>query len=602
MLKRTIAFLMGLCLLALLVSGCSDNSKTPVNEIPGNSESPVDSSAPKLDPTDASASAGESLPPLTDDESASPDVTSESALPISDDGSLIREDPDEMVRIKIKDGKAELTFDLDRWNARFSIYSYIEKDALSEGPYPIATKQGSIIDACIGCVKGNAPDEWLASSQLTALFLMADGTVEYMFISPSGFLYYEGIAQTYSALHWLRDIVSLSLENEGTELFDNTIYAIDKHGVRYDTNIPIALRTIGLGLWRADISTEYNAELLFRDESRCILMFSLSDESLDTHIGYEGNYEIVMDNSDGSISGMMRFTNLHKSWTMGDAGIFDNLPQEINGAYTMTIDNRETNTFDLKLADGDRLFNLSRVRPLSYSFEQEYWYDTPTSPDIRDFLLGTWESYRSGKLSCKWDVYNDDFNGNLAFYVSFFNEDGGREYGLDVQGHIVSDSWYYDDPDDRGDIEFYFQDTARESEKYMLTCSGEYRNFTIHKGKLMMGLYASNGLSIFRDMDFDDYETIFIFAKETGDMREGKPLKSTGLETTLWEWDREKNIVWLENRGYFTTLSNTVEYTTPYSFAPDADVRNIENMNPGSLVYFTTNSKGEITSFDFMGD
>jgi hypothetical protein len=491
-----------------------------------------------------------------------------------------------------------MTVDLDKWDAEYGIYGYLEKSELYGGPYPIVTRQGEIVDACVGFVKGCGPSVYDSSENPVALFLMADGTVEYMEIYPYAF-YMEYAQRTRHALYWLTDIVSLSFENEGDGRFDNTVYAVDKNGVRYDTNIPLAFHLIGMGEWYAELSPEYSGILSFLDESRCTFEIHEMSGWPDVSAGYEGNYEIVINegHESGCPPGTILF-ELYKHWTSGDAGVFDDQPYELIGAYTINIDYGDTSKMDLRLANGDALLSLGGIRPSDYVFELEQWGSPTISPDVRDYLLGSWECFRPGRLGCRWDVYANTFNGNLDFTLTFIQPDGGSEWQLN--GYIESGSWFDDDADDRGEIKLRFYDQAMDPESYWFWGSGFKRNMIVHKGRLMMGLYSLQYGSVFSEME--DYESLFMFAKETGDTREGSRLTSARLTTTFWEWDRDRNLIWLDNRDYFSEESNTTAYTTPYPVAEGADIRGVEDIWPGGGCYVEINDKGEIIAFDLQGD
>ena len=504
------------------------------------------------------------------------------------------------VRIVIKNGKAELMYDLDKWNEIYGIYKSHEKSEYYAGPYTVNTKRGNVTEACVGIIKNFGKNSIEPNTQ-TAFFLMEDGTVEYAYPPyPHTTSDSQHITESRNALYWIQSIESLSLEKDSDGTTDK-IYAIDADGTKHDVSIPIALTGIGWGMWLAKISSEYECEFQFINEYRCAMRFTKIGVAASKECAeYEGTYKLIMDDSDGNTPGTIRFSAMSNVWGNGD--VFKDLPGNITGEYKIDLTRSSYGSptaIEFKLISGDKLFDLGKTHPSKYEFEYEFEFDPPVSSAIYDFLLGSWECLTPGELTCKWDIYQNHFNRTLEYYVMFFYPDSSRAYGLDVMGDIESSSWWGGtDYDDNGQITLYIYRKARDPETYWFTRSGFWQNFTIHKGNLLMGIYTDAEESIFRDMGYDETVDSFMFAKFIGDMEQGKPIKNVDYAMTFWEYDSDKNIIWLDNREFFLEHTNTINRTAPYPISPAATLPDPATLRPGATVNVETNSKGEITHLE----
>ena len=104
---------------------------------------------------------------------------------------LIREDAEGLVKITIKDGKAEIEFDIDKWEALYNIYDYaaVQYDVtvLEKGPFPVLNYHYdvTIVDVCIGNIELSAYEFYTREFVCpTLVFLLADGTLEYAKANP----------------------------------------------------------------------------------------------------------------------------------------------------------------------------------------------------------------------------------------------------------------------------------------------------------------------------------------------------------------------------------------------------------------------------------
>ena len=154
------------------------------------------------------------------------------------DSILVRQDEEGLVSVRIEDGKAEVLFDLDRWETLYNISdridtSFYDPDLLREGPFRIEGLSGRVRDACIGKVKMLDHKHYENFTVPSVVLLMEDGTLEYFLADP----YigdYEWVFYSQGRLPWLKDIVSLAYGQDGDGFGDMTIFAWDSQGMLFD--------------------------------------------------------------------------------------------------------------------------------------------------------------------------------------------------------------------------------------------------------------------------------------------------------------------------------------------------------------------------------
>lgn len=154
----------------------------------------------------------------------------------------VRTDADGLVSIEIKNGEALLTYHLDRWNVKYGIYNQdfgaYDKSWMKEGPFPVQTHSGTVVDACIGQIEEFGNIGWGEVLCPTVILLMDDGSLEQFIADPfigedTDLLY------TFRKLNWIDEVDILTYEKEKDGIGENTIYATDKKGLRYDLRFPI---------------------------------------------------------------------------------------------------------------------------------------------------------------------------------------------------------------------------------------------------------------------------------------------------------------------------------------------------------------------------
>ena len=205
-------------------------------------------------------------------------------------GVLIRKDKEELVELRIEDGKATLSFNLDRWDSLYGIRKYGEENypgaELMTGPSQVQHLSGKVKDACIGKVAGLEQGGELAIP--AAVLLMEDGRLEWLLADPFDAEHY-----SQGVLPWLEGIVSLSYESDREGFGNMSIYAADADGARCDVRIPCGLIGIFEAQWQ---------------EEDCGLTLDFEEGGAVTLNGnLKGKYEIALTEGADQRPGMITF-------------------------------------------------------------------------------------------------------------------------------------------------------------------------------------------------------------------------------------------------------------------------------------------------------
>ena len=314
-----------------------------------------------------------------------------------EDGSKVRRDEDGLVTITIKDGKAQIEYDLEKWDASYNMaeyvdgYSYLfeygENTELKKGPFPVNTYDERVADACIGIIPKDAYYAWYLEP--TVIFLMEDGSLEQSRASLANDNSYE---EHYSnPLYWLDGIVSLSYENDKNG--QKTIYAIGKNGKKHDTEVLNLMQGIvssgTWGRWSAPLlenppdGIEYYGYLTFEDEEKAV--FEIGVKEKQAVAGYRGAYSLVLaeDDQSGYPSGSFIF-DLKLDWTEGNRSFLGGLPAGLKGSYFVEPADPYAYSMWLRKNGGDCLFSLDGQKQDDYIFEVSYGEYELYEPDGGD--------------------------------------------------------------------------------------------------------------------------------------------------------------------------------------------------------------------------
>ena len=323
--------------------------------------------------------------PATD--TAAPETTEQ------DGGVIIRRDAEGLVEVRIEDGKAELTFDLEKWDKLYDIYNIYNAmetenaGFLREGPYEIKSITDKMIkDVCVGMVEALS-DHIYGFDNLTALFLMEDGTVEYCPVYPYPWQSLDDWSfYGWGKLPWLTEIVSLLYEPDGEGIGEMTVYAADRDGLCYDVRTLCRLTSVFDCDWIYEIGPAYGD-----DDINCIRLTLLEDGQVSMTKGlffngdcwkfYEGKYTVTLTGGKPVIA-----FELWDEWEDPDFST----PPELSGGYFFTSGYDE---FTLYLADGDPLQYAEDNSPVmtypfwpvwSDNYEPHTWYE---GDELIDYLL-----------------------------------------------------------------------------------------------------------------------------------------------------------------------------------------------------------------------
>ncbi|MCL1792253.1 MAG: WG repeat-containing protein [Oscillospiraceae bacterium] len=301
-------------------------------------------------------------------------------------GSKVRRDEDGLVTITIKDGKAQIEYDLEKWDASYNMadyidgYSYLfdeygENMEPKKGPFPVNTYDERVADACIGIISGDAYYGWYLEP--TVIFLMEDGRLER---SRASLAMDNSNEEHYSnPLYWLGDIVSLSYENDKDG--QKTIYATGKNGAKYDTEVLNLMQGIvssGVwGGWTAPLlenppdGIEYYGYLTFENEEKAV--FEIGVKEKQAVAGYRGSYALVLaeDDPSGYMAGSFTF-DLELDWTEGSRSFLDGLTAGLKGSYFVELADPYAHSMWLRKNSGDSLFSLDGQKQDDYIFEMSY--------------------------------------------------------------------------------------------------------------------------------------------------------------------------------------------------------------------------------------
>jgi hypothetical protein len=268
--KKSILVIVFLCI--LFISGCSINIKNRNN----TSET-----------TDKTQKSGLIKAPDKLDDSESSDV-------------IIREDPDGLFRVIIKDGNAELEYNMDKW-VKLPGYDdymgYFDIPEINGGPFSILTSdQRKFIDACAGILSPEKAGSFYNGEGMypSLIFLMEDGTLEYTIpdlVHSNMCADMEINEYTLGPICWLKNISSISYESDGNG--GMTVYAKDLSGVRYDVRVPMDLSNILWNVWvySFDENYPYNSYIELAPDGTATLMIGPSDR--EGVVYYKGTYEIT---------------------------------------------------------------------------------------------------------------------------------------------------------------------------------------------------------------------------------------------------------------------------------------------------------------------
>lgn len=406
-------------------------------------------------------------PVMTEEAVTEPDTTeqAETEPVLTESGPIERQDVDGLATVRIENGKATLAYHVDKWDEMFqirSIESRFEEPLLyPEGPFPIETIQGNVIDACLGFVDYSVDSlEGQPYPDLTIALIMDDGAVEYLYGDPA--TYYD-VTEVYSfdRIPYLQFISALSYENDGEGIGSQTIYAIDEGHQRFDIRIPMLAQYYEGIFWETTLTEgDENYDpvrgfLSLDGAGRVEYIIGANPNLKDAE--YFGTYRIILGENDpsgkpGSLVLDMTLDDYYKN----EDGSSD-LPAQITGTYFVGLD--ENFELNLWLSDGDSLYE----NPMSDEESFHFTYAVPpgdltwSDEDFVNYLLdNVFEAqqmveqgmsamvtgdvtYIDGVGNCKNVVLGtnseDQFVRELLYTIS--------EQGMIYQYNVITGEWDY---------------------------------------------------------------------------------------------------------------------------------------------------------------
>ena len=503
-------------------------------------------------------------------------------------GTMVREDAEGLVRISVVKGRGELTLDLDKWDSLYRAFEDFNDTKFYKGPFKIETRQDiAIVDAYVGKVR-DLRFYYDKIPLLYVVLLMENGSIECNELRP----YFTSVEDSFSTmgpLPWLSKINAIYGEN-------NTVYAKDVSGVKFDMYIPLAMPYIGKKVWATTLqaggSPEYTGEITFTGED------SLSYEirsGAGASLVYSGFYRMILNEEDeAAFPANSLQLALYRELQRGSSdAVMRAIPMEIETVYGVGV-NLADGSIRLQHIDGDYLFSHNGANQEQLTMEPPYEGAPSVYPyEMVDFLTGSWEFLLSGyNYGCKLDVYYSNFNQYALDYSFFFLDSESRLELSEFKGGLSSGVDYT--YGETSTLTLHYYGYGLENETYAIKDSG------IHRGRRMMILFPDAFLiqPIFDKLELSDrYGYIHIplaFAKESGEKRTGRKIINETFNAVFWEFDTSQNTVWVTEGG----LSGD----DPFCVSVEYKVSGVEDWIilealPGMDCFIRTDANGEVVEF-----
>ncbi len=271
-----------------------------------------------------------------------------------EDETTICKDVEGLVEVHIRDGKATVHFNIERWEELFNINEYVSTEELYGEAVSINGISTRVKDAVIVQIKELDYLNGLDGTAPTIFLLLEDGSVEWIFADI--FLPKPDYPKldSYGKLNWIGDIVSLSVENDGEGIGETTVYGIDFKGNKYDLKTSAKFSEIVRGQWIWNIeeidssSEDKYGVLTFSDKDFVIYEIGNLDGS--DHTRYTGKYKLSIEEKSAERPGILSL-DLTLDWTNNDM----DMPREIHGKYF--ADAYNLINFKLWPSEGDPLYH-----------------------------------------------------------------------------------------------------------------------------------------------------------------------------------------------------------------------------------------------------
>jgi len=295
-------------------------------------------------------------------------------------GPVIRQDEEGLVEVRIENGEATLTFNLDKWEKQYNLSLYIEEFVYNpsgaipkSGPFKISGFSGKVLDACVGKVLAMDyyyfPFEYFDDFIIPSIMLlMDDGTVNWLLANPMAQLFERMLNDSSyhidGKLPLINNIASLSFEDDNAGFGEKAFFAADREGSRYNLLAPWKLLTLCDAAWYCmpiGSIPAYTPALLSFDESGGVTLKRRHENGF--IVLHKGTYKINLIKNSEQFPAAFSF-DLSLDWWDTPEGDTKSPPQKISGKYSVETDGE---LWTLWQGDGDPLFMGDNLTPEGYS-------------------------------------------------------------------------------------------------------------------------------------------------------------------------------------------------------------------------------------------
>lgn len=288
-------------------------------------------------------------------------------------GNPFFEDEEGHVRVALEDGKASITFNVERWNETYGFQNdgyYFIPDDLQDVFFPIIARSGNVIDACVARVMSLGSYFTDDFELPVVVLLMDDGSIEWFYADPNSTHYflelnpgdmysidtYEKIERKYSG-----DFVSINCVSNDEDSNYKTIYAVSSYGYSFDFYEMYLENQLFDNVWICELQEDSLYGYLSVDENYNA-SFSISGvkftdlSSSDLHLIWSGMARYVTSPDDDLPLGTITF-DMESATESSVDGLM--LPQDMVGDYLADITFDKDHQMTLYHKAGDKLYPSS---------------------------------------------------------------------------------------------------------------------------------------------------------------------------------------------------------------------------------------------------
>jgi|GEM_PF-1587849 len=274
---------------------------------------------------------------------------------IYDRDEMLFSDDEGLTYLSIMDGVPTLEHNFWRWEEYYDIIAVAEEfgGVVNTNINYIAGLDGKVVDTVVGKV---AAVDWNMFYNFTcpAVFMLQeDGAVKWFLADP---ISDEAVEYYYCwDVPWLTGIEALIYEYEGEGIGENTAYALDGEGNRYNLSIPINYASILDAEWTCELDAGTKGRLYLQQDGYAA--FVIETDGQDARGLYTGSYTVTLAEGQPYRAGILSLT-LAWEW---DEGVSDGVGDSaIQGSFFFE---KTPEGFTLYHADGDSLYGENMTFP-----------------------------------------------------------------------------------------------------------------------------------------------------------------------------------------------------------------------------------------------